>query len=65
MGCAFQTQGKVEEAIAYYQQTINLNPNYPIFHHNLGAAFQIQDKLEEVIAHYQQALILDPKYLVS
>ena len=60
LGIVLQNQGKLEEAIASYQQALRLKPDYAEAYSNLGMAFQDQGKLEEAIASYQQALSLKP-----
>ena len=55
-------QGKLDEAIANYQQALRLKPDYAEAYNNLGNALKDQGKLEEAIASYQQALRLKPDY---
>ena len=60
LGNALSDQGKLEEAIASYQQAIQLNPDSASAYYNLGVTLRRQGKLEEAIANYQQAIELDP-----
>ena len=53
-------QGKLEEAIQFYRQAIEQNPNLHWFHHNLGEALAKIEKWDEVVAHYSQAIKLNP-----
>ena len=53
---SLKDQGKLEEAIASYQQALRLKPDYAEAYSNLGNALQDQGKLEEAIASYEQAL---------
>jgi superkiller protein 3 len=58
---ALSEQGKLEEAIAAYQQAIQLDPKDATPYNGLGNALSEQGKLEEAIAAFQQAIQLDPK----
>lgn len=60
LGNALFNQGKLDDAIAYYQQGLALEPNDAVTYYHLGIAFHQQDKLEEAIAYYQQSLALQP-----
>ena len=62
LGTALHQQGKLEEAIASYQEALAIRPSYPEAYGNLGVIFYQQGKLEEAIASYQQALTLRQNY---
>ena len=64
-GLALFKQGKLDEAIAHYQQALEIDPGCAEAHHNLGGALREQGKLGEAIAHYRQALEIDPKHAQS
>jgi tetratricopeptide (TPR) repeat protein/SAM-dependent methyltransferase len=58
---AFQELNKIEEAIAYYQNAIAINPNLPFrVYLNLGDALYEKEQLDEAIAAYQHASQLQP-----
>ena len=59
---ALQEQGKLEEAVASWQQALRLKPDDAEAHNNLGIVLQEQGKLEEAAASLQQALRLKPDY---
>ncbi len=65
LGNALYDQGKLEEAIASYQQAIQLNPSYSIAYISLGNALYNQGKLEEAIASYQKAIQLNPSDAIA
>ena len=48
------------QAIAFYQQAIELNPNYFWSHYNLGRALSQLQRWSEALVHYQKALELQP-----
>jgi glycosyltransferase involved in cell wall biosynthesis len=60
-----QAQGKLEEAIALYQQSIARNPYYSWSYHNLADSLLKQGKSAEAIVFYQRAIELYPDYFWS
>ncbi len=55
-------QGRLEEAVASYEQALRLKPDYAEAHNNLGIALMEQGRLEEAVASYEQALRVKPDY---
>jgi tetratricopeptide (TPR) repeat protein len=51
-------KGKVDEAIACYEEAIALNPKYAPAHLNLGALLLDKGKVDEAIAYFQEAIRL-------
>ena len=62
LGNALRFQGKLDEAIASYQQALRLQPDYADAHSNLGNSLRDQGLIDEAIASYQRALQLKPDY---
>ena len=62
MGNALKDQGKLEEAIAYYNKALSLKPDYAEAYNNMGNTLKDQGKLERAIASYNKALSLKPDY---
>jgi len=50
-----QEEGKLGEAIAAYQEVLQLNPDYALAHHNLGAAYRKQGDLSKSVYHVKRA----------
>jgi len=48
--------GRREEAKAYYQKALELNPKEPYLHNNLGAVFLAEGKLEEAEKEFLQEI---------
>ena len=48
------------EAISYYQQALDINPNYGNAHYNFGNMLLQAGRTDEAIAHYQKALEINP-----
>ncbi len=51
---------KLDEAIAYYQNTLKANDNHLDTYNNLAVALHEQGKLDEAMPYYQKALALKP-----
>ena len=62
LGAALSQQGKVEEAIGYFQQGLEFKPDDAKAHYNLANALMSQGKLEAAIGHWKMALQLKPDY---
>jgi len=56
--------GRVDEAISYYRQALQINPNHVEAHSHLGNVLALaeQGKFDEAIYHYRLALQLKPDY---
>jgi len=61
IGDAFLREGKYEEAIDQYRQTIALNPNDASAHSNWGDALRSMQRFDDAIEHYQQAIQINPR----
>ncbi|MBE9043861.1 tetratricopeptide repeat protein [Pleurocapsales cyanobacterium LEGE 10410] len=60
-----QAQGKLEDAVLNYHQSIIRNPQYSWSYHNLADTLLKQGKSEEAIIFYKRALELYPDYFWS
>ncbi|HEY4989225.1 MAG TPA: tetratricopeptide repeat protein [Opitutaceae bacterium] len=55
--------GRLDEAIAQYQEALQLNPDIAETHTNLGSALSgIPGRLDDAIGEFEEALRLDPRY---
>jgi len=55
--------GRLDDAVAQYQEALRLKPDIAETHTNLGSAWSmIPGKLDDAVAQFQEALRLDPKY---
>ena len=61
-GIALERTGRLQEAVAQYEQVLQIRPGYPEAHNNLGLALERAGRIPEAIAHYEQALRLKPYY---
>ncbi|MCL2934819.1 MAG: tetratricopeptide repeat protein, partial [Trichodesmium sp. MAG_R03] len=59
-GSLCQQEGQLEEAVFYYQQALNENPNLQQVHYNLGIVFYHQGDLLEAYQSYKKAIALQP-----
>ncbi len=62
LGNALLQEGSVDEAIAHYQNALQIKPDYLDVHVRLASALFQKGEVDEAIAHYQTALQLKPGY---
>ena len=62
LGNALVRRGRVTEAIAQYQQALDVNADYSEAHNNLANALAGQGRLDEALAHYRKSLEVQPNY---
>jgi tetratricopeptide (TPR) repeat protein len=53
-------KGRMDEAIAHYDQALELDPSYGEAHYNLANALVRLGRMDEAIAHYEKAVELNP-----
>ena len=53
-------KGDVDDAIAKYERSLRLYPNYPEAHYNLGGALLLKGAVDNAIEHCKRALQLQP-----
>ena len=53
-------KGDVGDAIAKYERSLQLHPNYPEAHYNLAGALLLEGSVDQAIEHCKQALQLQP-----
>jgi predicted O-linked N-acetylglucosamine transferase (SPINDLY family) len=58
-------KGRLDEAITFYQEALQLNPNFVEAYNNLGSALQENGRFEEAITYYKKALQLNPNVPVA
>jgi tetratricopeptide (TPR) repeat protein len=61
-GLALMRQGKLDEALDYFNRAKAFTPNYSILEINLGIVKSALGQDEEAEQHYRRALQLDPDY---
>lgn len=59
LGNALQASGRLDEAVAAFQQAIRIEPGYAMAHNNLGNALRHQGKLADAVTALRKALTLD------
>jgi Flp pilus assembly protein TadD len=60
LALACQAQGRLAEAVPYYQRALQLRPADATLHGNLGVALAGQGKLAEALASFRRAVRLTP-----
>lgn len=62
-GLTYDTLGLIDKAIKEYKKALEMNPNIPEAHYNLGYDYHIKNKmLDEAIKEYNEAIRLNPRY---
>ena len=65
LGITLQELGRLDEALASYNQAVALKPDYAKAHSNLGATLQELGRLDEALASYKQAITLKPDFTLA
>ena len=60
-GTKYRDSKQFREAIAAYDNAIELDPQYAFAYYNRGNAYYMQEKYAEAIADYDRALALSPQ----
>jgi protein O-mannosyl-transferase len=61
LGKTMTEEGRLSEAMDYFQQALTLKPDFAEAHNNLGTALAQRGRFQDAIEQYQQALRLKPK----
>jgi tetratricopeptide (TPR) repeat protein len=62
LGTDLLAKGKVDEAIAEYQKSLQIRPTFAYAHLDLGNAFFKKGKMDEAAIQFQQALQINPAF---
>ena len=57
-----ENKKQYEEALTYFQQIIELNPDHAEAHFQIGKIFRTTGQFEKAITYYQNAINLKPDY---
>jgi len=60
LGNLLSRQGRVEEAIAAYEEALALDSNFADAHYNAGNAYRQKQELEDAVACFRRALTANP-----
>jgi len=63
LGHSLLLQGKIEEAIYHYSESLRIYPNGDEEHNNIGMALQEQGRFQEAVNHYNEAIRINPNYI--
>jgi tetratricopeptide (TPR) repeat protein len=61
-GLVLFAEGKIEEAIDYYNKAMRITPDYIFFYNNRGAAYAKLGQYQRAIEDYNQAIRLKPDH---
>ena len=62
LGIHLADQGRYDEAVSNYFESIRINPDFAWTHNNLGNALMLQGRLDAAIREFWKALRLNPGY---
>ena len=62
LGTFLFAEGRIDEAIGHYRETLDIKPNLVEGHNNLGIALVRRGDFAEAMAHYRRALELKPDF---
>jgi len=62
LGVVLEEAGREPEAIAQYEQALQIQPGYPQAQYNLGNALSKMGRLGEAMEHWNQAVRLNPDF---
>ena len=65
LGIVLDSQGKTDQAIACYNESLRFKPDQEMAHNNLANALMTQGHLDEAEIHLRQALKCNPKAAVA
>ena len=60
-GAILAGQKKLDEAIIYFEKSIQISPNYADTYNNLAGVLADQKKYDKAIAYFQKAIQINPK----
>jgi len=62
LGLLLSDQGRIEEAMQHYHQSLQINPNNDEALYNLGVALAGEGRFDEAIENYRKAIQIDPNF---
>jgi tetratricopeptide (TPR) repeat protein len=65
LGHLFYRQGRLEQAVASWQRTVELDPSFQQAHLELGIAHEDGGRFEQALEAYHRAIRIDPDYTLA
>jgi tetratricopeptide (TPR) repeat protein len=62
VGFALYQTGRMDEAAAFFKKALQISPDFPLAHNNLGNALLQKGRVGDAIAEFQKALKIEPDY---
>lgn len=59
-GLSLVAKGRMDEAMAYFQEALKLDPKLAAAHVNLGLAYAYTQRLDQAVVHFRKALKINP-----
>jgi tetratricopeptide (TPR) repeat protein len=64
LGCLLAEKGQFEKAIPYFEQALEISPNFDVTYFNLGVTFCLQGQFDKAIPYFEKALEINPNNAV-
>ena len=65
LGNALATRGRIDEAIAQFQKSLEIEPHNAVAQYSLGVAAAGRGQMDEALDRYRQAIAADPGYAIA
>lgn len=65
LGCTFQEEGKLDEAIKCYKNALVIDPDYCDAQYNLANALQLSGRIVEAEHEYLKTITLNPRHQLA
>ncbi|NDJ17746.1 tetratricopeptide repeat protein [Myxacorys almedinensis A] len=62
LGNILKDKGDLQNAVALYQQALQIDPTFSVGYYNLGMTLKAMGRLTDAIAQYKRAIALNPNY---
>lgn len=62
LGNLLAKNGRLDEAVSYYYETLRLKPDFAEAHFNLGRSLEKMSRVDEAISQYEEAVFINPNF---